>query len=146
MLDHVRKELERQLERLLEEAERPMTVEEIVPHLDPIQPDPNDVADVLEEMRRTREASLEREGSYWRLPTPVPVESIFPATVHDAARTVVELLRELQGEEGASIAAIVRKAGEKGIPRDTAIDVLTRLKMAGEAVEVARGRLSLAKK
>lgn len=123
-----------------------MTVEEIVPHLDPILPDPNDVADVLEEMRRAREAALEREGSYWRLPTPVPVESMFPPPVHDDARLVVDLLRELDGDEGAGIADVVRKAGERGVARDTAIDVLTRLKMAGEAVEVARGRLSLAKK
>lgn len=146
MPDEMRRELARQVERLLEEAEKPMTIEEMVPHLDPILPGPNDVADVLEDIRRRR-GDLEREGSYWRRPTPVPVASLFPAASRPMAETVVDLLRELdEDEQGASYARVVAMAQRKGVPPDRVLDVVTRLKHAGEAYSVGGDRLRLSKR
>lgn len=149
MLDDTRRELARQLERLLEEAERPMTIEEMIPHLHPIMPGPNDVADVLGEMRE-RDARLEREGSYWRKPTPVPVKDIFPEAgpAHrDAAEVVVEALRELDVEgEGAPLRKLLQTAKTRGVPQDRALDIVARLKLAGEVWQAVGDRLHLTKR
>lgn len=144
----MRRDLERQLQRLLEEAEKPMTIEEMIPHLDPIMPGPNDVADVLDELRRARGgvAALEREGSYWRRPAAVPVEHLFAQGVRDAAGTVVELLREMdQDGEGTPYARLVQRAKEKGVPAERVFDIVTRLKHAGEVYEARGSRLRLTK-
>lgn len=149
MLDDTRRELGRQLGRLLEEAERPMTIEEMIPHLHPIMPGPNDVADVLEEMRG-KDPRMEREGSYWRKPTPVPVEGIFPEAGpghREAAEAVVEVLRELDVEgEGAPLRKVLDAAGSRGVPRDRALDIVARLKLAGEVYQAVGDRLHLTKR
>lgn len=145
MLDGVREQLERQVARLLEEAERPMRVEEILPHLDPVVPTPNDVADVL--LKLTEAHAVEREGSFYGRPTPVPVEALFaespPATKH-AADVVVQILRE-GGVEGVPYADVVRSAGRHGLAPDRVLDIVTRLKQTGEAFVVFGDRLRLAK-
>lgn len=150
MLDDTRKELERQLERLLEEAERPMTVEEMIPHLTPIMPGPNDVADALETMRSKAHGAVEREGSYYRKPTPVPVPSIFAATspaTRDAAALVVNILRDLDREgDGAPLKALMRAADRQGVPPDRTLDILARLKLAGEVYQAVGDRLHLTKR
>lgn len=147
MLDDTRKELGRQLERLLEEAEKPMTIEEMIPHLDPIMPGPNDVADILEELRGRRAgAALEREGSYWRKAAPVPVEHLFAKGIRDEADTVVGLLREMDHDgEGTPYARLVQLAKEKGVPPERVFDIVTRLKHAGEVYEAHGSRLRLTK-
>ena len=150
MLDDTRQELERQLGRLLEEAEKPMTIEEMIPHLNPIMPGPNDVADVLEAMRADKRSRVEREGSYYRKPTPVPVPALFaqagPAHV-DAAERVVGILREMDAEgEGVPLRALLRGAHEQGVPQDRALDVLARLKLAGEVYQAVGDRLHLTKR
>lgn len=150
MLDDTRKELEQQLGRLLEEAERPMTVEEMIPHLTPIMPGPNDVADVLEGMRAKRRDPVEREGSYYRKPTPVPVPALFAgasAATKDAAELVVDILRDLDKEgEGAPLKALVRAAGKQGVPQDRTLDIVARLKLAGEVYQAVGDRLHLTKR
>ena len=146
MLDGVREELERQVARLLEEAERPMRVEEILPHLDPIMPTPNDIADVLAAL--ASEQQVEREGSYFRKPTPVPVERLFLTPImRDAAMRIVDIIRELDEKsgEGARFPAVVKVAQERGIPPDRTLDVVAILRNAGEAYSVGSDRLRLAK-
>lgn len=147
MLDDVRRQIERQLDRLLEEAERPMTIEEMIPHLDPVLPGPNDLADVLEAMRQRAKDAVEREGSYWRKATPVPLGSIFPAQSTPNAEVVVDLLRELDAEgDGAPYPTLVARARERGVPPDRVLDVVTRLKHAGEVYEASGRRLRLTKR
>ena len=150
MLDDTRRELERQLERLLEEAEKPMTVEEMIPHLNPIMPGPNDVADVLEQLRAKRRNRVEREGSYYRKPTPVPVPELFAATSEshrDAAELVVELIREMDREgDGAPLKRLVRDARQQGVPQDKVLDIVARLKLAGEVYQAVGDRLHLTKR
>lgn len=142
----MRDDVEEQVRRLLEEAERPMTVEEILPHLSPVMPTPNDVAAVLDDLQRAGRA--EREGSYYAMPTPVPVEALFDTpALREAARVVVELIRELDARtgEGAPYAALVRAAKARGVPPDRVLDVVTRLKHKGEAYEPKGSALRLSK-
>ena len=150
VLDDTRRELERQVERLLEEAEKPMTVEEMIPHLNPIMPGPNDVADVLEALRAKKRAPVEREGSYYRKPTPVPVTELFAATSEthrDAAEQVVDIIREMDREgDGAPLKRLVRVAGERGVPQDRVLDIVARLKLAGEVYQAVGDRLHLTKR
>lgn len=147
MLEDARRELERQLERLLEEAEKPMTIEEMIPHLDPIMPGPNDVADVLENLRGgPASAPVEREGSYWRKPSRVPVDHMFGPAIRDAAGTIVDLLREMDPEgEGTPYPRLVQEARARGVPPDRVLDIVTRLKHAGEVYEAMGSRLRLTK-
>lgn len=146
--DQMRSELEAQIVRLLEEAERPMRVEEILPHLHPVMPTPNDVADVLGDLMQRGEA--ERDGSFFSRLTPVPVDHLFgrSAPVHrDAAEIVVALIRELDSAtgEGAPYPALFQAAARKGVPRERVIDIVTRLKHAGEAFSPRSDALRLAK-
>lgn len=146
MPDGMREELERQVARLLEEAERPMRVEEILPHLDPVMPTPNDVADVLQELASKEE--VEREGSFFAKPTPVPIEHLFRSpTQRKVAESLVEIIRDLDetSGEGASTPALVRLAKKKGLAADAVLDVLTVLRNAGEVYSVGRDRVRLAK-
>ena len=149
MLDGIREQLEQQVARLLEEAEKPMRAEEILPHLDPLLPTPNDIADVLQKLAADK--SVKREGSFYAKPAAVPVEHVFqgaPPGAIDEARAVVETLRALDeesGGEGASFAAIVRAAGKRGVPRDRVLDIVTRLKQTGEVFSFRKDRLRLAK-
>lgn len=149
MLDGIRGELERQVERLLEEAERPMTIEEMLPHLDPVMPTPNDVADVLAGL--AERSDVRRDGSYYAKPTPVPVDHIFaaaPPRHRQKARTVVELIRALDeedGGEGASLQALLRAAGERGINREEVLDVVSRLRIHGEAYSPRKDSVRLTK-
>lgn len=142
----MREELERQVARLLEEAERPMRVEEILPYLDPIMPSPNDIADVLQEL--AQEKHVEREGSYFAKATPVPVESLFASrTSRNAANVVIEVIRELdeRSGNGARFPVVVKAAQKRGVPPDRTLDVVTVLRNAGEAYSVGGDRLRLAK-
>lgn len=147
MGDEMRDELERQVARLLKEVERPMSVEEIVPHLSPVMPTPNDVADVLEEFRRRGE--IRREGSYYRRPANVPVEHVFARASpehREMARTVVALLRDLDSEgEGTPLPALVQAAAKRGVPQEKVVDILTRLKQSGEVYSPKANRYRLLK-
>jgi hypothetical protein len=147
MSDGMRDELERQVERLLEEAERPMRVEEILPHLDPVMPTPNDVAHILETL--ASEKRVDREGSFFGKATPVPVESLFKGEAErEAARAVVEIIRELDAGsegEGARFPYVMLAAKRRGIPSGRVLDVVTILRNAGEAYSVGGDRLRLAK-
>lgn len=145
MLDGIRETLEQQVARLLEEAERPMTVEEILPHLDPVFPTTNDVADVLHKLAAEHE--VEREGSLFAKATPVPLDVIFPgvpAATRAAAEVIVEILRK-GGAEGVAYPVVVRTARKAGIAPDRVLDIVTRLKKHGEAFTLAGDRLRLAK-
>lgn len=142
----MREELERQVARLLEEAERPMRVEEIVPHLDPVMPSPNDVAEVLQEMASHHE--VEREGSFFAKSTPVPVDQLFTtAWQREVAERLVGIIRAMDAAsgEGASTAAILREAKREGLPPDRVLDVLTVLRTSGEVYSVGGDRMRLAK-
>lgn len=146
MPERMREELERQVARLLEEAERPMRVEEILPHLDPIMPSPNDIADVLHGLAEDKRA--EREGSFFGRATPVPIDHLFRSKTNRAvAEAVVTIIRQLDeaSGEGAAFPRVVRAAEKRGIPRDRVLDVVTVLKNAGEAYSVGGDRLRLAK-
>lgn len=146
MSDRMKEDLERQVARLLEEAERPMRVEEIVPHLDPVMPSPNDVADVLQDLAARHE--VEREGSFFAKHTPVPIERLFHTEARrDAGRKIVEIVRELdeRSGEGAPTPAVVRLAKERGLDTDAALDALTILRNAGEVFSVGGDRVRLAK-
>lgn len=146
MLDGIKEDLERQVARLLEEAERPMRVEEILPHLDPVMPTPNDVAEVLQEL--TDEKRIEREGSYFHRSTPLPLERLFGTPEQRAdAQVLVDVIRELSAREerGAGLRRVLRLAQERGVPRDRALDVLAVLRNAGEAYSAGGDRLRLAK-
>lgn len=146
MPERMREELERQVARLLEEAERPMRVEEILPHLDPIMPSPNDIADVLQEL--ANEKRVEREGSYFAKQTPVPVDTLFPSRAsRDAAHVIIDVIRELDERSGmgARFPVVVKAAQKRGIPPDRTLDVVTILRNAGEAYSVGGDRLRLAK-
>lgn len=141
MLDGMRRDLEHQLVRLLEEAERPMRVEEMLPHLDPVLPTPNDLADVLAGIR------VEREGSFYRRSTPVPTAQLFPGAAREEADVVVEILRGLAktAGEGVTYPSLMRAAQRRGLPRDRVLDIVARLKQAGEAYTLGDDRLRLAK-
>lgn len=146
MPDKMREELERQVARLLEEAERPMRVEEILPHLDPIMPSPNDIAEVLHDL--AEEKRLDRDGSFFGKATPVPIEQLFSSQANrQAAGVVVELIREMDARsgEGARFPVLLKSAQKRGIPADRVFDVVTVLKNAGEAYSVGGDRLRLAK-
>lgn len=146
MPHRMREELERQVARLLEEAERPMRVEEIVPHLDPVMPSPNDVAEVLQEMATHHE--VEREGSFFAKPTPVPIDHLFRLPEQRAnAHAIVELIRDLDGAsgEGARTPAVVKAAAGKGVSAEAALHALTILRNAGEVYSVGGDRVRLAK-
>ena len=146
MPDGMREELEKQVARLLEEAERPMRVEEILPHLDPVMPTPNDVADVLQDLASKQE--VEREGSFFARPTPVPIEHLFQSPAQrKVAESLVEIIRELDSAsgEGASTPALVKAATRKGHASEIVLDVLTVLRNAGEVYSVGRDRVRLAK-
>ena len=140
-------ELERQITRLLEEAERPMRAEEILPHLDPVMPTVNDVADALNHM--AYDGHVARDGSFYSKPTPVPVETLFTTdALRDAARTIVEIIRELDADangEGARLPQVIGAAKEHGIPQPRALDVVAVLRNAGEAYSVGGDRLRLVK-
>lgn len=146
MSERMREELERQVARLLEEAERPMRVEEILPHLHPIMPSPNDIADVLQGL--AHEKRVEREGSYFARATPVPVDALFvsPAS-RDAARVILDVIRELdeRSGDGARFPVVVKAAQKRGVPPDRTLDIVTVLRNAGEAYSVGGDRLRLAK-
>lgn len=142
----MREELERQVARLLEEAERPMRVEEILPHLDPIMPSPNDIADVLQGFAAEKKAH--RDGSFFGKATPVPIDHLFSSRANRAAaEAIVGIIRELDGAagDGARFPHVVRVAQTRGIPADRVLDVVTVLKNAGEAYSVGGDRLRLAK-
>lgn len=146
MLDGIREQLERQVARLLEEAERPMRVEEILPHLDPVMPTPNDVAAVLHDLASKRE--VERDGSFFTKPTPIPLGRLFGSDAQrEVAARLIGIIREMDaaGGEGAGTAAILRKAKREGIPADRALDVLTILRNSGEVYSVGGDRMRLAK-
>ncbi|HUR68276.1 MAG TPA: hypothetical protein VM370_03450 [Candidatus Thermoplasmatota archaeon] len=146
MLDHIREDLERQVARLLEEAEKPMRVEEILPHLDAVMPDPNDVADVLQDL--TAKKAVEREGSFYHRSTPVPIEHLFPLTAHrEAAHVIVEIIRDLDARngDGARFPVVMKIAEKRGIPADRVLDVVAVLRNAGEAYSVGGDRIRLAK-
>ena len=126
-----------------------MTIEEMIPHLDPIMPGPNDVADVLEGLRARPKGGVEREGSYYRKPTPVPVERVFQgasAEHLDAVQLVVGLLREMDNEgEGTPFPRLVQTAKARGVAPDRVIDIVARLKLAGEVYSASGDRLRLTK-
>jgi hypothetical protein len=146
MSERMREELERQVARLLEEAERPMRVEEILPHLDPIMPSPNDIADVLHDL--AGEKRVEREGSFYGKATPVPIDHLFVSKANRAAAVVVvDVIRELDAASGsgARYPVVVRAAQKRGVPAERVLDVVTVLKNAGEAYSVGGDRLRLAK-
>lgn len=148
MLDGIRSELERQLEVLLGEAEKPMTIEEMLPHLDPVMPTPNDLADVLGEL--ARKSDVRRDGSYYARPTPVPIDHLFQGASRerrDMARTIVELIRALDEEtgEGASLKSLLSAAKERGIPRDVVLDIVSRLEINGEAYSPRKDSVRLTK-
>lgn len=141
----MRKQLEDQVARVLEEAERPMTAEEILPHLDPVSPTPNDVADVLAGLSDRR--AVERDGSYFRRATPIPLASLFPEPMRDDAAKVIALMRTLDAKtgEGARYAVLVKLAQDRGLSADRVLDIVTRLKHRGEAYSVGGDRLRLSK-
>lgn len=147
MTETMEEELARQVARLLEEAERPMRVEEILPHLDPIVPSPNDVADTLSRLASKKEVS--REGSFFSKPTPVPIDTLFRTTAQrDAARVVVDLVRALDADsagDGAQERAVLKAAGARGISVSRAIDAMAVLRNAGEVYSVGSDRVRLAK-
>lgn len=141
MSDGMRRAVERQLARLLEEAEKPMRVEEMLPFIDPVMPTLNDLTDVLAGMR------VEREGSFYRRSTPVPTAALFAGAARQDADVVVELIRGIDKRtgNGASYPSLVRAAKERGIERDRVLDIVARLKQAGEAYTLPDDRLRLAK-
>jgi hypothetical protein len=146
MPERMREELERQVERLLEEAERPMRVEEILPHLHPIMPSPNDIADVLQQLADGKK--LEREGSFFGKATPIPVDDLFTSSAsRQAAQAIIQIIRELDEKTGAGarFPVVVKTAQKRGIPPDRTLDVVTILRNAGEAYSVGGDRLRLAK-
>ena len=123
-----------------------MRVEEILPHLDPIMPSPNDIADVLQEL--STEEKVARDGSYFAKATPVPVDALFQSkTTREAAHVVVEIIRALDERtgDGARFPVVVKAAQKRGVPPDRVLDVVTVLKNAGEAYSVGGDRLRLAK-
>ena len=142
MPDGMREELERQVARLLEEAERPMRVEEILPHLGPVMPTPNDVADVLQEL--TQKHEVEREGSFFARPTPVPIDHLFRSPPQrEVAQALVEILRG--ADEGLTLRALLDAARERGVSKARALDVLAVLRNAGEVYSGGRDTLLLSK-
>lgn len=147
MSDGMKDELERQVARLLEEAEKPMRVEEIIPHLDPIRPSPNDVAEVLTDLAQKRDVT--RDGSFFRKPTPVPVDALFHVPAHKkAADVVLAIIRELDeanDEDGARFPEVLKVATDRGVPSDLVLDVVTVLRNAGEIYSVSGDKIRLAK-
>lgn len=147
MSEGMHRELEQQIERLLAEAERAMRAEEILPHLDPVMPNVNDIADALQQL--TYHGRVARDGSFFSKPTPVPVDSLFTTdALRNAARTIVEIIRELDADangEGARLPQVIGAAKEHGIPQPRALDVVAVLRNAGEAYSVGGDRLRLAK-
>lgn len=148
MLDGIRAELERQLETLLGEAEKPMTIEEIVPHLHPVMPTANDIADILADL--VGKSDVRRDGSYYARPTPVPIDQLFRdagARRRNAARTIVELIRALDDEsgEGASLSALLQATSQRGISREDVLDVLSTLRVGGEAYSPRKDSVRLTK-
>lgn len=146
MSEGMSEDLERQLARLLEEAERPMSVEEIFPHVHPVTPSLNDIADSL--ARLATEGTVEREGSYFFRSTPVPIDKLFAtAPQRETARAIVEIIRELDAKtgEGARLPAVLRVAKIKGFDVDRVLDVMAVLRNAGEAYSVGGDRMRLAK-
>lgn len=147
MLDGMERDLEEQIARLFDEAEKPMRAEEILPHLHPVMPSANDIADVLG--RLADKGRLRRDGSYFARERPPPLEMLFsnvsPAQ-REAAETIVDIIRTLdeRSGEGASLRAVVSAAQKRGIPRDRVLDVLTMLRESGEAYSVGGDRLRLA--
>ncbi|HET6405401.1 MAG TPA: hypothetical protein VFH78_12205 [Candidatus Thermoplasmatota archaeon] len=146
MLDAMKEQLERQVARLLEEAERPMRVEEILPHLDPVMPTPNDVADVLQGLAQKQE--VDREGSYFGKATPVPIDHLFTSErQRNAAREVVDIIRGIdeRSGEGARVPAVVKAALARGLEADRVLDAVTVLRNAGEVYSVGGDRIRVAK-
>lgn len=147
MTDGMREELERQVARLLKEAEKPMRVEEILPHLDPILPSPNDVAEVLSEL--AHQPDVTRSGSMFKKRTPVPLDRLFHASAQRrAADVILAIIRELDekhGGDGARFPEVLQVATHRGIPSDVVLDVVTVLRNAGEAYSVGGDRIRLAK-
>lgn len=146
MQDGMKEDLEQQVARLLEEAEKPMRVEEILPHLHAVMPTPNDIADVLQEL--TKDHRVEREGSYYHKATPVPIDHLFTTPLlREAASVIVEIIRELdeRSGEGARFPAVLKNAEKRGVPTDRALDVVAMLRNAGEAYSVGGDRIRLAK-
>lgn len=142
MAHRMKDDLEEQVARLLEEAERPMRVEEILPHLGPLMPSPNDVADVLQHL--AAEKKVEREGSFFHKATPVPLEKLFPGPAARAdAAILVAILRETS--EGLSLVQLLTQAARRGVPRERALDALTVLRTAGEAFSAGGDKLRIAK-
>ena len=124
-----------------------MRAEEILPHLDPVSPTLNDIADALNHMAYG--GQLARDGSYFSKPTPVPVDTLFTTdSLRTAARTIVEIIRELDADangEGARLPQVIGAAREHGIPQPRALDVVAVLRNAGEAYSVGGDRLRLVK-
>lgn len=147
MTERMRDELERQVARLLEEAERPMRVEEILPHLDPVMPSPNDVAEVLHDLAEKED--VQREGSFFHKQTPIPLDSLFHvAAQKKAAEVVIAIIRELDtanDEDGASFPEVVKVATERGISAGLVLDVVAVLRNAGEVYSVGGDRVRVAK-
>lgn len=147
MSEGMHHELERQIERLLEEAEQPMRAEEVLPHLDPVMPSLNDIADALHQLAYN--GRVARDGSFFHKATPVPVDSLFTTdSLRDAARTIVEIIRELDVDangEGVTLPQVLGAAKEHGIPQPRALDVVAVLRNAGEAYSVGGDRLRLVK-
>lgn len=137
--------LEEQIARILEEAEKPMTAEEIVPHLDPILPTPTDVAEALREL--SRRLPIERDGSYYRRPAAVPIASLFAEPLREDAQQVVELIRTLDRKSGhgARLPVLVNAAERRGLSRDRVLDIVAKLTIEGEAYSIGGDRLRMAK-
>lgn len=123
-----------------------MRVEEILPHLGPVMPTPNDIAEVLE--RLAQRHAVERDGSYFARVTPVPIDTLFASEPQrEAARAIVEIVREIDEKtgEGARMPLIVRAAKERGFDNERVLDVMAILRNAGEVYSVGSDRVRIAK-
>lgn len=144
----MRDELEEQVSRLMEEAERPMRVEEIIPHLSPVMPSANDVAEILAAMLRKDE--VERDGSFYARSKESRVDEVFQGTSpthREAARIVVDLIRQMDERtgRGAPYSALLKAAAKRGVDQERVFDIVTRLKHKGEAYMPEGNTLRMAK-
>lgn len=141
----IRKAIEDDVTHVLEEAERPMSAEEILPHLHPIMPSANDIADALASL--SARGDVEREGSYYRRHAVVPIDTLFAPPLREQATQIVELIRALDRKSGhgARLGVVLKAAEGRGVPSDRTLDIIARLRIEGEAYSVGGDRLRLAK-